>query len=224
MRESLALWAISCVIGFGSAPIARAESAHRARIDLGSDESTRHNSGPPVPLRLSGSLYFVHAADAGWSPGLDATGLILLGPLELGLSASGKTQALGYSRAGVAAVAGLRLRVDDVELDVAGTLGLAAIHTRFDAILGDDPGASGGVEVVGWRGSVSWLPLTADHGCTRAGFALFASYDVDLNPYVVTYSYTETSWLSDEVSERTAMATIGTKRFALHAAIVVGFD
>jgi hypothetical protein len=191
--------------------------------DIVSTSTSAHASPIGVPLRAEGALDLVRSEDAGWAPGMRVTGLLLLGPVELGLTAGGETQLFGYTRSGVAALAGLRVRLGAWELDAAALLGSAYTHTGH-ALLDDDPGAGGWVESAGARAGVSWLPLRSENGGTNAGLGLSLSYERDLDPRVIGYSYTECglSWECGGVQSKSV--TLGTQRLAVHFVVVLALD
>jgi hypothetical protein len=186
--------------------------------------ATANASPIGVPLRAEAGFDLVRAEDAGWAPGLRATGLLLLGPLELGLTAAAETQMIfGYTREGVASLAGLRTRVRAWELDAAALLGVAHTHTASD-LLGGDPGAGGWVESAGARAGVSWLSLRSENGDTNAGLGLDVSYERDLDPRVIAYSYTECGLSWECGGAQSKSVTLGTQRLAVHFAVVLALD
>jgi hypothetical protein len=178
------------------------------------------------PKRVDLYAMLVREREGDMAPGFGAAGFFLFGPLELGANASLETQLIGYSRAQVAADAGLRARFDQAELDAAAVLGAAWMHVS-GAFLSDDPGASGGIGFVGGRCGATFLVGTGKDESTRASLGLMLSIEHDLSRYTVTYSYIDSPWFDLEGSppvERVATVEIGQDRAALLLAVTLGFQ
>lgn len=201
-----------------------AASAAHAAPNITPDKRTMASSAPQVRLDLYGLLARTDEGDV--APGFGSTGFLLVGPLELGLSAGIESQLIGYHRAGLAALFGMRARLARVELDAAASAGVAWMHAGA-GLLNDDPGAGGGIAFVGGRAGVSHAFFVSDDGRRRASLGLSLGYEHDLAPYDVTYRYTETPWLTfdgdSEPYERTSTVTIGTSRAILALMITLGF-
>ena len=207
-----------------SAP-ARADAASDAGEANAPTTPARSPARMPLPVRLEGYLLAVHADDAGWAGGLGTSGFLFLGPLELGLSLTGESQLIGYSRFGLAPHVGLAAQLGAFDLDAAATAGGAFTYSGHE-LLSDDPGASGVIAFVGGRGGVRWLVSSSRDDRTHGGIGLLFFYEHDLSPYTVTYRYQERSWLfpSSEATERTGSVRIGTFRIALLLSAIARFD
>jgi len=161
----------------------------------------------------------------GGAGGVATTGFVLVGPVELGATLSVETQLLGCNRAGAAAHAGLRVPIDRFEIDAAATLGGAGMLTGV-GLLSDDPGASGSIGFVGGRGGVDFRLFRSRSGKVQLSLTAAFSYEHDLAPYTVRYTYEETGWLGsdDEVYVREASHRIGMDRAAVMLGVGLGLN
>lgn len=204
-----------------------AAASARADAERPPAYDTRVREPSIIAWRLQVYPMLVHADDEGFAVGVGTTAFMLLAPIELGASVGAETQALGYSRASVAAHLGLRGQLERIELDGAVTAGLSAVHTP-GGFLNDDPGASGGIGFMGGRVGFGYRLVTFGRSATHLSLGCALSYEHDLNPYEVTYTYQDTPWFSFDGDtspyERAASATIGSNRIALMLAITLGID
>jgi hypothetical protein len=195
----------------------------RARAE---DAAKKQASRPlvPIPLRFEGHLALVHAADAGFAPGVGASASVVGGPFLLGVGGDLETQVLGYSRGGAALHAGLLAPLKPLELDAVGVVGLAYTHDG-PRLLSDNPGAGGSIVFVGVRGGVRVTVFNSSDAMAHLALGILGSYEHDLNPYTVTYEYTEHGWLFDnEESVETNTVRIGTERIAFMLSVSVSLE
>jgi len=181
----------------------------------------------PVPLRIEPALLLaLSMEDEEFAPGVSMAGFALAGPIELGIAVSAESQLfLGYSRAQIAALAGVRPRFRYLEIDVAGTVGIAGINEAGD-FLSDDPGASGSVEFVGGRVGAMVPVFVSKRGQVLLGVGASVGYEHDLDQYVVNYQYIESDpWFSEGPELHMESQEIGgANRWLLRIAFVLGLQ
>lgn len=197
---------------------------HAPRAHARSDEDS---AIPPLRFYAFGMAVVPNDEDSG-AAGIGTSAFLLAGPFEVGATLSGETTLIGYHRAGLGAHAGLRIPIARIELEAAATLGGAWL--RMDGnFLTDDPGASGSIGFVGGRGGVDYVIYRSARGRSHGSLALVVSYEHDLEPYTVEYTYVEESswsWGSSETEPtvETSHKRIGMNRAALILAFGIGFD
>jgi hypothetical protein len=177
-----------------------------------------------LALRLLAYWALVFPTDVDFAPGVGATGFVLVGPLEIGASASGESQLFNYNRWGVASHLGLRAPLGRLELDAAATLGYTGMHHGGPSVLGANPGTSGDTPFVGGRAGIEYAVYRSEDEEERVSLGLIFNYEHDLSQYTQQYSYEDTGWLSDEVQTYTDSARIGMDRIAVQIAAGIGFN
>jgi hypothetical protein len=177
-----------------------------------------------LPVYVEVHLAIVHAEDMSWAPGLGGSAGVLFGPLSVGVGLDVETLLIGYTRLGAALHAGVLARLGDLELDAAGLLGIAYMHTG-EAILGENPGAGGSIGFTGARGGLRYVLKTLYDGRILLSLGIGFSYEHDLNPYTIDYKYTEQNWLFDNDEHlATDSVRIGTDRVAFMLSLSSSFE
>lgn len=181
---------------------------------------------PPLRLYAFAMGVVPLEEDAG-VPGIGTNGFLLMGPFEVGATLSAE-MTLGYRRAGIGTHAGLRIPLASFELEAAGTLGGSWLHMD-GSLLSEDPGAGGSIGFVGGRASIDYVFHRAESSGSQASIALAFSYEHDLEPYTVEYTYVDDGgwgWGSydDEPSVQRAHKRIGMDRMAIMLALGIGFN
>jgi hypothetical protein len=202
---------------------ARADSpANASAVDAG--EAT--SSVVPVPVRFEPSIGIATGGAVNAAAGLGMTAFVLAGPFEIGVSGSGEFQLFTYSRTQIGLLAGVRLQLRRLELDLAGILGTGEMKSGGGTLFSDDPGVSGPVDFTGVRAGAAYPFFVSPRGQVRFGLGLSLAYEHDLNSRLVTYEYRETDDWSGAGSgdDVTATGWIGTSRFVLRVAFFLGLN
>lgn len=184
------------------------------------DDPPAKASVVPVPLRLEHGLTMVTVSDLGLSPGLMSNALVLLGPVELGLAVAGENATFQYNRAQYGLLGGIRVRLGNIELDLAGTGGLALLGATGlgadEEVDPDDPHFVGPVYYVGGRMGATFPLFVSKRGQVRLGLLFAVTYERDLDASRARRSETG--------RELIAANRIGAERMGLQAAFVFGLD
>lgn len=175
-------------------------------------------------LRLLAFGALVWPTDAGFAPGFGGAGFLLVGPLEVGASASAETALFTYNRLSIASHLGLRAPIDRLELDAAATLGYSDMRNGKPGLLSDNPGATGGSAFVGARAGAEYAVFRSASRKVQIVVAVVFSYEHDLSQYTQAYRYEETGWLSDEPTTYDDSARIGMDRVAILIGAGIGFN
>jgi hypothetical protein len=194
----------------------------QAQVDRspeGPDDPPTKGSVVPVPLRFETGVMMSAVSDVGLTPGVLSNFLVLLGPIELGLVAAGEEAVWQYDRTQFGLLGGVRVRLGNIELDAAGTGGLALLGVQYfasDEIDPDDPHLVGPVYYVGARMGATFPLFVSKRGQVRLGLLFAVTYERDLDAGRARRSETG--------RELIAANRIGAERMGLQAAFVFGLD
>jgi hypothetical protein len=183
------------------------------------DDAPAKASVVPLPLRFEHGMMMAAVSEVGLTPGLMSNALVLLGPIELGLAVAGENAVFRYNRTQYGLLGGVRVRLGNTELDLAGTAGMALLGATGysdEEIDPDDPDFVGPVYYVGARMGATFPLFVSKRGQVRLGLLFAVTYERDLDASRVRRSETG--------RELIAANRIGAERMGLQAAFVFGLD